>query len=178
MDDLALDNPAWAYCLRLYAEPGVATELLTLQDENGLDVSLLLFCLWLGAERNVALDGPNVERIRGTVAEWAATVVHPLRRVRRGIKALPDAERPAVAAFRKAVQRVELESERVQIALLVAGAGGLAPRAGEVPDAARRNLRTVLATYGVMDVAGCPGVDLALRTHSRSQPEKADPPAP
>jgi hypothetical protein len=42
MDDLALDNPAWAFCLTLYRAPGVADELLALQDRIGLDVSLLL----------------------------------------------------------------------------------------------------------------------------------------
>jgi uncharacterized protein (TIGR02444 family) len=166
MDDLSLDNPAWAFCLKLYARPGVAAELLALQDALGLDVSFLLFCLWLGAERGAELSKGEIAQAKAIAAPWARMVVHPLRGVRREIKTSPDFARPAVASFRSAVQRVELESERVQIALLfewAARAGFEAKAAPEI--ASRHNLECVLRSYGAPEAIACPNLRDALNGH-------------
>ncbi|HEV7874243.1 MAG TPA: TIGR02444 family protein [Enterovirga sp.] len=166
MDDLSLDNPAWAFCLKLYAWPGVGAELLGLQDALGLDVSFLLFGLWLGAERGAELSEAKIAQAMAIAAPWARMVVHPLRGVRREIKTSPDFARPAVASFRSAVQRVELESERVQIALLsewAARAGFEAKAAPEI--AARHNLECVLRSYGAPEAVACPNLRDALDRH-------------
>ena len=46
----------WRFSLALYARPGVAEALIALQDRAGRDVNLMLFALWAGAVRRVALD--------------------------------------------------------------------------------------------------------------------------
>jgi uncharacterized protein (TIGR02444 family) len=148
MDDLALDNPAWAFCLTLYRTPGVADELLALQDEIGLDVSLLLVCLWLGAERAVALTDSEIRSAQALVAPWTAQVVHRLRAVRRDIKARPEMARPAVAALRGRVQRLEIEAEQIQIALLHEWGSALPSSDTSGAEAAARNLDRVLGHYG------------------------------
>lgn len=166
MDDLSLDNPAWAFCLKLYARPGVAAELLGLQDELGLDVSFLLFCLWLGAEHGAELSEAEIVQAKAIAAPWARMVVRPLRGVRREIKAIPDFARPAVASFRSAVQRVELESERVQIALLFEWAARTGFEGEATPEtAAPQNLERVLRSYGAPEAVACPNLGDALNRH-------------
>ncbi len=44
-----LNNPFWQYSLEVYAKPEVAELCLSLQDEFGLDVNVLLFCGYLGS---------------------------------------------------------------------------------------------------------------------------------
>lgn len=154
MKDLALDNPAWTFCLKLYRSPGVADELLRLQDEIGLDVSFLLFCVWLGAERAVVLSAAEMERAQASVAPWTALVVQRLRAARRGIKARPEMARPAVAAFRAKLQRLEIEAEQIQIGLLFDRAeSGTGASAGSSSgegraEAAVLNLGVVLGLHG------------------------------
>jgi uncharacterized protein (TIGR02444 family) len=176
MEDLALDNAAWAFCLKVYAEPAVAAELLGLQDRVGLDVSFLLFCLWLGSERGAELSAAEIADAKAIAAAWARMVVHPLRGVRREIKTSPDFARPAVAAFRSAVQRVELESERLQIALLFAWAADRAFDAEAAPAiAARANLDRVLTGYGSRDAMACPNLRTALERHAANPTSPAKP---
>ena len=118
VDDLELDNPAWRFCLALYDQPGVAQECLRLQDEIGLNVSFLLFFVWLGMRRGAPPTDGEIAEAKALASSWHRSVVEPLRSVRREIKVSPHAGRPAVARFRSSVQRVEIEAERVMVALL------------------------------------------------------------
>ena len=45
-----LDSPLWRYAVPLYAKTGVAEACLELQGRHGLDVNLVLYCCWTGAE--------------------------------------------------------------------------------------------------------------------------------
>lgn len=150
MGDLDLDNPAWHFCVSLYGMPGVAAECLRSQDEFGLDVSLLLFCVWLGCDRGVSLDEAGFGEAKAFAGPWNGLVVQRLRAVRRDIKLSAEAVRPAVADFRSAVQRLEIEAERVQIALLFDWAAKLrtAPAAKAREAAALHNLELALRSYG------------------------------
>ena len=38
----------WEFSLKLYSEPGVAASCLSLQNQHGFDVNLVLFCIWYG----------------------------------------------------------------------------------------------------------------------------------
>ena len=137
-----LDNPAWTFCLDLYRREGVPVELVDLQDRRGVDVSLLLVCLWLGAERGVVLGDEEIAAADAWVAQWRDTAVRPLRAVRRGLKPL-SADRPEIAAFRSRVQAIEIEAERLEIAMLHAWSAALpAGKAGSAA-AASANLRRV-----------------------------------
>ncbi len=40
------DDPLWRFALDLYARAGVAPACLTLQDDAGADVTLVLYLLW------------------------------------------------------------------------------------------------------------------------------------
>ena len=150
MDALDLDNPAWRFALDLYGRPDVAGECLRLQDEHGLDVSLLLVSLWLGSERRAALDPGRLGDAQAIARDWAGIAVAPLRAARRGVKLSPAIRDPAVVSFRAKLQSVEIEAERIEMALLYRWAAGR-----DWPDPstdgagpALQNLGLVLATYG------------------------------
>jgi uncharacterized protein (TIGR02444 family) len=107
------DNPFWQFSLSLYGRPGIAEACLRLQDRDGLDVNVVLYCCW-AASRGAALDGAAIAFLAACSAEWQARVTGPLRAVRRNLKtgvrpvALPDS-----APLREAVKALELESERL-----------------------------------------------------------------
>jgi uncharacterized protein (TIGR02444 family) len=103
-----------------YAAPGVARACLTLQDEHGQSVCLLLWAAWAGVN-GLAPDVPAAAALART---WEARVVGPLRAARRGLKTAPgltDADRAALGAR---VRADELDAERALLAALAALAPG------------------------------------------------------
>ncbi|HEX9464673.1 MAG TPA: TIGR02444 family protein [Alphaproteobacteria bacterium] len=105
-------NPFWTYSLRLYRRPDVAAACIALQDRLGVDVNVLLFCLWAG-HRGVALPPKTMTLIGELSRLWSTNVVGGLRQVRRFLKPL------GLPALRGQVARVELAAERVEQDLLV-----------------------------------------------------------
>ena len=114
-------SPFWDYSLGIYAKPGVADACIDLQDEFGLDVNMLLACLWFSAAGPGRLDSDQIRECVGRTRDWQGKVVKPLRAVRRYCKeepaTLPDQLRDE---FRPRLQAVELDAEHVE-QLLIAG---------------------------------------------------------
>ncbi len=108
---------AWNYALTLYERPGVATELLRRQDEEGLDIVLHLFMDWLREERGLSLDEARMREADSLVRPWREQVVQPLRAARRAAKIQGPAV-PQRDALRERIQHAELDAERVQMSLL------------------------------------------------------------
>ncbi len=104
------DNPFWRYSLAVYGKPGVMEACLGLQDRLGLDVNLLLFCCWAGAQGR-PLSSSELDRLQAGVADWQREVVEPLRRARRYLKQQPSAERQAL---RNALKAAELDAESIE----------------------------------------------------------------
>src|ERR1700689_2436291 len=82
----------WDFAVSLYDRPGVAPACLVLQDELGLDVNLILFCIWL-ADSGQDL-GPMRDRALDISRHWQA-VIAPLRQSRRALKTLPGSDEAA-----------------------------------------------------------------------------------
>jgi uncharacterized protein (TIGR02444 family) len=68
----------WESSLALYRRPGVPEACLRLQDRDGLDVNLVLWCVWLGVTGR-PLDEDLLGRAMAAVAPWRARAVLPLR---------------------------------------------------------------------------------------------------
>jgi uncharacterized protein (TIGR02444 family) len=115
-------NPFWAYSLRLYRRPGVAPACLMLQERLGLDVNVLLFCVWT-ASRGLALSPRTIAAAADISMMWSANVVQPLRGVRRFLKPMQ------LPAFRGQVARAELGAEKLEQMLLL----GLLPQVPASP---------------------------------------------
>lgn len=102
-----------AYSGWLYAGNEVPAACLLLQDELGLDVNLVLWCLYAGA-RGTTLTEEMIATADAACAPWRANVVRPLREVRRWLKtAGPEAQ-----ALRKQVLAQEIDSEWHQQGLI------------------------------------------------------------
>ena len=103
----ANDNPFWVFSTGFYGREGVAAECLCLQDECGVDVNLLLYCLWC-ASLGRALDRERLAALDSQVAGWRQQVVLPLRGLRRS---LVDSGAEEV---REAIKTAELLAEQRQ----------------------------------------------------------------
>lgn len=119
------DHPAgsfWDHSLAFYARPGVEGACLALQERHGLDVNMLLLCLWLG-RGGVRLDQRGVARLMAAAKPWHDHAVVPLRGVRQRLKrplgAIPA---DAAEALRQRVKALELEAERLEQDALAAAA--------------------------------------------------------
>lgn len=112
------DNPFWRFSLAIYVQPGVADECLALQNALSIDVNVLLFCAWFGAERKLALDDEALAAIEACAQRWHESVVRPLRAVRQTIKPMPDMADDAVKALRKDIAAAELRAEQIEQAKL------------------------------------------------------------
>lgn len=134
-----LDNPFWQFSLAVHGAPGVDAECLALQDTRGIDVDVLLFCVWLGAE-GVVLDDETMAAIEAKVQPWRDTAIAPLRAARRGIKIMPEMADADVAALRKEVAALELRAEQIEHAMLYGMAPGPDKAAAAPEEAMRRNV--------------------------------------
>ena len=114
-------NPFWCFSLDVYERRGVAEACLSLQDREGLDVNILLFCCWAGY-RGQVLSRAQIRHLAVNTENWQANVVKRLRASRTWMKHAP-VESPFmssadVEALRQRVKDVELAAERLQQEML------------------------------------------------------------
>lgn len=114
---LELDNPFWQFSLEIYAAPGVAQECLMLQDESGVDVNMLLYCAWRGAQADI-LSAAAIAHLNEVVQTWRVDVVGPLRAVRRRLKGMASPDPAIIKDLRARVQTTEIFAEQVEQAIL------------------------------------------------------------
>lgn len=114
-------SPFWNFSLRIYRKPGIPQACLTLQDQHGVDVNVMLYALWLASQGRSVSKG-DMAAIVEAMESWRQQVVAPLREVRRilrdpALAAGPGAaglDREAALALREKIKAVELEAERLQ----------------------------------------------------------------
>jgi len=134
----ANETPFWRFSLHFYRQAGVAEACITLQDECGVDVNLLLFLLWLAAGRR-QLSAVNIKDLDAAVRDWRRLTIVPIRDVRRKLKgAATLVEANKQEAFRTKIKAIELESERLQQEAMAALAAGLKSDAAASAEAAAR----------------------------------------
>ncbi|MEE4184825.1 MAG: TIGR02444 family protein [Gammaproteobacteria bacterium] len=142
------EHPFWPFSLQLYAQPGVSAACLELQDDYGLDVNLVLFCIWSGLHGPGELQADELSESIARAASWQTEVVQRIRYVRRTLKhdAL-GATTELAAVLRPRVQAVEIDAEHVEQLLLAA----VVPlqRGPRDAAAAQTNLRRYLQSAGL-----------------------------
>ena len=99
----------WRYALSVYAKPGVADEMLRLQDEDGADVLWLLTALWL-AEEGIALSEALV--VQPEYEQWRESMILPIRNRRRACDRIDTPE------LYELLKKAELEAERQGLSYL------------------------------------------------------------
>ena len=107
----------WEFSLKLYAEPGVAASCLSLQNQHGFDVNLVLFCIWYGFRHGELTDDLLKTALEASNS-WRETVVQPLRRLRTRLKrALTESAYSSsseISALKERIENAELDAERIQ----------------------------------------------------------------
>lgn len=145
MSETEAGEAFWRFSLDFYGREGVAAALLSLQDEAGLDVNLILFALWCGLSGRGRLDAERLAAAEGIAGPVRRDLVEPLRELRRRLKSDPD---PAVQRLREEVKRLELAAEHIVQSRLAATAGpadAALPRAERLA-AAAANLALYIAS--------------------------------
>ena len=142
-------NPFWDFSVALYSRPGVGSACLALQDRHGLDVNLLLFCVYAAA-CGKRLTAADLTSLNVSVGPWRRRVVEPLRQVRRTFKEPGHGAMDALAErLRRQVLEAEIEAERgAQTILHRALPLEIAATAPD-PSSARDNLEAYLAAAGL-----------------------------
>ncbi|TVV44558.1 TIGR02444 family protein [Thalassolituus sp. C2-1] len=107
------DNPLWEFALTFYARPGVQQTLLSLQNDAGMDVLLLLTALWLGKQQCLL---PDSLAEAGDYFRWREQVILPIRQARSHLNAEPLRSQQAV--LRKQLLQSELQAEQEGIRLI------------------------------------------------------------
>jgi uncharacterized protein (TIGR02444 family) len=141
----------WRFSLMVYARPGIAEELIGLQDRAGHNVNLILFGLWLGFCEATRLDAAGLARAKVAIEAIDRDVVAPLRQLRGVLKDHAD---PDMRELRRRVLALELVAERRAQARLAAGIARRRKSAGDRPAIAEANLRLILgADFGSAETA-------------------------
>ena len=143
-------SPFWRFSLRFYRRPEVAEACITLQEQAGVDVNLLLFLLWHAAHKRV-LSTAEISELETRIAPWRNTTVVPLRTMRRALKSPPAlVGGPTAELFRTKIKAAELEAERLQQEAMheLAVPSLLGKEATSLEAAARANMAAYAALCG------------------------------
>lgn len=115
-----LEAECWAFALAVYARPGVAEACLTLQNEAGVDVMLLLTTVFAAVKHRLLLTPDEIRALDDACRPWREEIVWPLRTIRSGLKNGPrPAPGEASEPFRSQVKALELAAEKLESKLLV-----------------------------------------------------------
>ena len=160
------EHPFWGFSLAVYGSEGVAPACLALQDRRGIDVNLLLFCLWSATERRLAYDVGAFRAIAAAAGDWQLSVVAPMRAARRRLKAgSPYLPETTSAALRREVLAAEIGCEHGEQLIIAAVAEGLAgaARAMEPAAAAAANVRACCEAAGIrLEASDVPALSAVL----------------
>jgi uncharacterized protein (TIGR02444 family) len=115
-----LDAESWAFALAIYARPGVADACLTLQNEAGIDVMLLMMTTFAAVKRRTLLTADEIRALDEACNPWREQIVKKLRAIRNELKTGPrPAPSEATESFRSKIKALELEAEKLENRLLV-----------------------------------------------------------
>jgi uncharacterized protein (TIGR02444 family) len=103
----------WTFSLAVYGNAAVQRECLDLQDRHGINVNLLLFCVFVGAVHGAVLSRADVKQAESIVHRWDREIVSALRAARRALKSFSDdASSADLNSLYNNVKAQELEAEK------------------------------------------------------------------
>jgi uncharacterized protein (TIGR02444 family) len=153
-------NPLWDFSTWAYKEPGVEKACISLQGKYGVDVNIILFCLWLA---HIGIGSSNLARyLAGALKlsrDWQRSLVEPLRAVRDNMKdfiensEIVGPNRVAASELRERVKACEQDMEHLQVlalfALVAEPAEARERSPAEKKDDANNNLTVYFSATGV-----------------------------
>ncbi len=119
---IAKGNPFWEFATWAYSQPGVDKAMLSLQNRMGVDINMMLFCVWLAYRGSNGNDlAQHLASALKLSREWQRDLVAPIRTCRENLKVIiegPDLvgrNREAATALRERLKANELDLEALQI---------------------------------------------------------------
>jgi len=163
----------WDFSLSRYARAGVADACLRLQDEQGVNVNLLLWCIWL-EQQGITLDAARLRSAQKRIHSWDEHYVLPLRQLRRRMKAEFGAADAGVEQVRSQIKQAELLAEKQLQHWLEAlvQAWDDTGIASTTHPAAGDNLRVYLQQFNVTETAIVQLLDLLGGAHDSVTQER------
>jgi uncharacterized protein (TIGR02444 family) len=147
------DRPFWTFSLDVYTRPGIADACLSLQDQYGCDVNMVLFCCWAASTGAGRLDDQIMVAAVASVDQWQAEVIKPVRSVRRRLEAeLTHVDHETAAELRVEIGAAELHAESVEqdiLEKLIAPEQARRSNSGAQMEDAKYNLQRYLKLLGV-----------------------------
>jgi uncharacterized protein (TIGR02444 family) len=142
----------WNFSNTIYRIPAVAEACLSLQNNSGLDVNMVLFCCWHGISRG-DLDKVFFQECHDFSRTWSGKTVKPLRDIRIWLKETgcsgPGLDTDTCMSFRDRIKAVELEAEKLQqltLESLCQKGEKHSSTDGEMTETVARNLKIYLET--------------------------------
>jgi uncharacterized protein (TIGR02444 family) len=144
-----LEADSWAFALAVYARPGVAEACLTLQNEAGVDVMLLLMVTFAAVKHRILLTPDEIKALDDACRLWRERIVRKLRTIRTELKTGPQpAPSETTEQFRSQVKALELAAEKLENQLLAECLPLKAPGRETVrPEQLRAVLENVVALF-------------------------------
>jgi len=165
----------WEFSLKLYAEPGIAASCLSLQNQHGFDVNLVLFCIWYGCRHGELTD--DLLRTALEISDrWREAVVRPLRSLRtelkRDLTESAYSSSSEIFALRERIKTAELDAERIQQQelekLIVRSTKKKCTSSAQGERSTRRNLDKLAASQGAnLDTAVSGHFDSLVKVNLR-----------
>lgn len=107
----------WDFSVCTYCADGVADACVSLQNDHGADVNMLLFCCWVGVHFG-RFDRELFGKASRFSTHWTDNVVMPLRSARTWMKHHGCETEPvpmeSCMALREEIKAIELSSEKMQ----------------------------------------------------------------
>jgi len=114
-NQLTKDNPFWKFSLEFYGRDGVADACLTLQDQFGADVNILLYCCWVAFAHGEKLEQAELAEIMAVIEPWQTGVVQQLRQIRQDLKQNETINLGELSEeLRQAIKSCELDGEKIE----------------------------------------------------------------
>lgn len=109
----------WDYSVKLYSDEKVSEACLSLQDRKGMDVNVLLFCVWVAASGRQTLTETELEEGMAVSSHWQSNAVSPLRDIRRFLKE-PNSKIDSRLSgeLRRVIVESELYAEKLELLAL------------------------------------------------------------
>ena len=147
-------HPFRDFSSSLYRKPGVADACLFVQDRYGLNVNVILFCIWVADIGSGTLASAQIATVLRRVADWEKQVILPLREIRRTCRkealGVPEF---LLQTFLPQIETTELEAEHVEQQVLTELAGDLMVFADSSSGNAQSDAVSSLKAYiGTLDV--------------------------
>ncbi len=151
------------FSAQMFRKPGIADACLFVQERYGLNVNLVLFCVWVADCGGGSLTAEHLQEAWRRLADWHKQVIKPLRDIRRVSRnealGIPEFLRDG---FVPQVEAAEQEAERVAqyvlaefartLAVSAQAVSAQAVSAQEVNDRAGAAMTSLMTYMGELDI--------------------------